>query len=62
MAGALGNMYDRLRYGYVTDFIDVYYKQYHWPAFNIADMSISFGIGLWIFAQLFLTKKAESDD
>ncbi len=53
LAGALGNMYDRLRYGYVTDFIDVYYKQYHWPAFNIADMSITFGIGLWIFAQLF---------
>ena len=62
LAGALGNMYDRLRYGYVTDFIDVYYKQYHWPAFNIADMSITFGIGLWIFAQLFLTKKAQSDD
>ena len=62
LAGALGNMYDRLRYGYVTDFIDVYYKQYHWPAFNVADMSITFGIGLWIFAQLFLTKKAEDDD
>ncbi len=53
LAGALGNMSDRLCYGYVTDFIDVYYKQYHWPAFNIADMSITFGIGLWIFAQLF---------
>jgi len=62
LAGALGNMYDRLRYGYVTDFIDVYYKQYHWPAFNIADMSITFGIGLWLFAQLLLTKKAQSDD
>ncbi len=59
LAGALGNMYDRLRYGYVTDFIDVYYKQYHWPAFNIADISISFGIGLWIFTQLFLAKKDE---
>ncbi len=54
LAGALGNMYDRLRYGYVTDFIDFYYKQYHWPAFNIADMSITFGIGLWIFTQLFV--------
>src|SRR5271157_1668828 len=52
LAGALGNMYERVRYGYVTDFMDVYYKQYHWPAFNIADMSITFGIGLWIFAQL----------
>ena len=62
LAGALGNMYDRLRYGYVTDFIDVYYKQYHWPAFNIADASITFGIGLWIFAQLFLSKKADDRD
>ena len=62
LAGALGNMYDRLRYGYVTDFIDFYYKQYHWPAFNIADMSITFGIGLWIFTQLFSAKKAEGDD
>ena len=61
LAGALGNLYDRLRYGYVTDFIDVWYNQYHWPAFNIADMSISFGIGLWLFAQLFLAKKTESD-
>ena len=62
LAGALGNMYDRLRYGYVTDFIDLYYKQYRWPAFNIADMSITFGIGLWIFAQLLLGKKAGDDD
>ena len=62
LAGALGNMYDRLRFGYVTDFIDVYYKQYHWPAFNVADMSISFGIGLWIFAQIFLTKKVDRED
>ena len=62
LGGALGNMYDRLCYGYVTDFIDVYYKRYHWPAFNVADMSISFGIGLWIFAQLFLPRRTESDD
>ncbi len=61
LGGAVGNMYDRVRYGYVTDFIDVYYKQYHWPAFNVADMSITFGIGLWIFAQLFLSKKGEDE-
>ena len=57
LAGAIGNIYDRLCCGYVTDFIDLYYGQYHWPAFNVADMSISFGIGLWLFAQLFLAKK-----
>jgi signal peptidase II len=53
LAGALGNMYDRFAYGYVIDFIDIaYYGENHWPAFNVADSSISFGIGLWIFAQL----------
>ncbi|MBP1731301.1 MAG: lipoprotein signal peptidase [Deltaproteobacteria bacterium] len=52
LAGALGNIYDRLLYGYVTDFIDVYYGKYHWPAFNVADASITCGIGLWMFTQL----------
>jgi signal peptidase II len=57
LAGALGNLYDRLCCGYVTDFIDVYYGQYHWPAFNVADVAISFGIGLWLFAHLFLKEQ-----
>jgi signal peptidase II len=46
-------VYDRVLDGYVTDFIDVYYGSLHWPAFNIADMSISVGIGLWLFTQVF---------
>jgi signal peptidase II len=54
-AGALGNMYDRFAYGFVIDFIDVaYYGANHWPAFNVADSSITFGIGFWIFAQFIL--------
>jgi signal peptidase II len=53
LAGALGNIYDRLLYGYVTDFVDVYYGKYHWPAFNVADASITCGIGLWMFTQMF---------
>jgi signal peptidase II len=53
LAGAMGNVYDRVLDGYVTDFIDVYYGSFHWPAFNIADMSISVGIGLWLFTQVF---------
>ena len=53
LSGAVGNMYDRFAYGSVVDFILVSYKTYYWPAFNVADMSITFGIGLWIFAQLF---------
>jgi len=43
LGGALGNVIDRLMYGYVVDFIDVYYQQWHWPAFNIADSAISVG-------------------
>jgi signal peptidase II len=43
LGGALGNVWDRLSLGYVIDFIDVYYAQWHWPAFNIADSAISVG-------------------
>jgi signal peptidase II len=52
LSGAIGNMYDRLAHGYVTDFLDFYYRAYHWPAFNVADISISTGIGLWLLAEL----------
>ena len=43
LAGAVGNLYDRLVYGYVTDFLDVYVGSYHWPAFNVADSAITVG-------------------
>jgi signal peptidase II len=43
IGGALGNVIDRIRFGYVVDFIDVYWKNSHWPAFNIADSSIFIG-------------------
>jgi len=43
IGGALGNLIDRLRLGYVVDFIDVYYDVHHWPAFNIADSAIVVG-------------------
>ena len=46
LGGAAGNLYDRLLYGYVIDFIEAYYRNYHWPTFNVADSSISIGIGL----------------
>jgi len=48
LGGALGNLYDRLMYGYVIDFIDWYVGSYHWPSFNIADASISLGAALLI--------------
>ena len=46
IGGALGNLIDRLVYGHVIDFIDVYYKTWHWPTFNIADSAITVGAGL----------------
>jgi len=48
LGGALGNVYDRISYGYVIDFIDWYVGSYHWPAFNIADAAICVGAGLLI--------------
>lgn len=42
--GALGNLIDRARFGAVVDFIDVYWRTYHWPAFNAADSAITLGI------------------
>jgi signal peptidase II len=46
LGGALGNLTDRLRYGYVVDFLDVYWRDHHWPAFNLADSAICIGVGL----------------
>jgi signal peptidase II len=48
LGGAIGNLIDRSLYGYVIDFIDVYYRSWHWPAFNIADSAIVVGAGLLI--------------
>jgi signal peptidase II len=45
-AGAVGNLYDRAAYGYVVDFLDFYIRDYHWPAFNVADSCITIGAGL----------------
>lgn len=49
LAGALGNLYDRLRYGYVIDFIEVYFRSFRWPSFNIADSAITAGVALLAF-------------
>ena len=46
LGGALGNLVDRLTIGYVIDFIDVFYKNHHWPVFNIADSAVCVGAGL----------------
>ena len=46
LGGALGNIIDRVRLGYVVDFVDVFYGNTHWPAFNVADSCICIGVGL----------------
>ena len=48
IGGALGNLYDRLVYGEVVDFLDVYIGSWHWPAFNVADMAITLGIAVLV--------------
>lgn len=55
LAGAVGNLIDRLRYGQVIDFLDVYVRTWHWPAFNVADSAIT--IGMIIFAWHVFFKK-----
>lgn len=57
LGGAFGNFYDRLINSYVVDFIHWFYKDYHWPTFNIADAAISCGVVLMIIHMLFLEKK-----
>lgn len=52
LGGALGNVWDRIYLGYVVDFIDVYYEQWHWPAFNIADSAIFVGAVMLIIDSL----------
>jgi signal peptidase II len=52
LGGALGNLVDRVRYGYVVDFIHVYWKQYQWPDFNLADSAISVGVALLVLDML----------
>jgi len=48
LGGAVGNLIDRLVLGYVVDFIDVYWRGYHWPAFNLADSAITVGAVLFV--------------
>lgn len=50
--GAVGNLIDRARFGAVVDFIDVYYRGYHWPAFNVADSAITVGVARLAFRLL----------
>jgi signal peptidase II len=58
LGGAIGNLLDRFRFGYVVDFLDVYVRSKHWPAFNVADSAICIGIALLF---LDMRKKPETE-
>jgi signal peptidase II len=58
LGGAIGNLVDRFRFGYVVDFLDAYIGRHHWPAFNVADSAICIGIALLFFD---MRKKPETE-
>jgi len=60
LGGALGNLIDRILYGYVIDFLDVYYGDWHWPAFNVADSAITVGVVLLLLDSFKSNRPPES--
>ena len=59
IGGALGNLYDRIIYNAVPDFIDLHYLDFHWFVFNVSDIVITFGIILLLLNDLFSKKNAQ---
>ncbi len=61
LGGALGNLWDRLTLGYVVDFIQLHYRDYYWPAFNIADSAITLG-AIWLIGQSLFSNREKAHD
>lgn len=61
IGGAIGNLIDRILYGHVIDFIQLYYEGWYWPAFNIADSAITVGAVLWIIESFVSTRPPRSE-
>jgi len=57
--GSIGNLYDRIKFSAVPDFIDLHYNNFHWFIFNIADIFITLGILCLIYDEVFLEKKRD---
>ena len=57
VGGAVGNIVDRLRFGAVADFLDFHIGAYHWPAFNVADASITVGVALLLIDALLIRRE-----
>jgi len=62
LGGAIGNLIDRVAYGYVIDFIDLYYYSWHWPAFNIADAAICLGVFLMVLESFGIGSAKDEDE
>jgi len=59
IGGIAGNLVDRIRYGWVTDFLDFQFGSYHYPSFNVADSAICVAIGLYVLTNLIQKKDAD---
>ena len=62
LGGVLGNLIDRIKLGWVTDFLDFYIGTYHWPSFNVADSAICIAVGLYLLSSLWHTHHPLKDD
>ena len=60
LGGAIGNLMDRIRLGYVIDFLDFFLKAYHWPAFNMADAAVTAGT-FWLLINIITGKNLKED-
>jgi signal peptidase II len=58
LGGITGNLLDRVRLGYVVDFLDFFVGAHHWPAFNVADAAICIGVALLLWQSFFPRRKA----
>ena len=61
LGGAVGNLVDRVRLGYVVDFIDVHFRGWHYPAFNVADSAITCGVALLIIDVFLISMRREEE-
>lgn len=61
LGGALGNLVDRVTIGQVTDFLDLHWRGYHWPAFNVADSFITVGVCLLMLHSVFASEDGRHD-
>jgi len=59
LGGAVGNLIDRIMFGRVTDFVDVFIGRFHWPAFNIADSALTIGLALLLASSILHTRKRD---